>query len=323
MQIYFLDMTNIVCIGEILIDFIAEKQGSDLSKAIVFTKKAGGAPANVATAISKLGGKSKFVGAVGKDPFGVFLINTLKEHSVSTEFVQQVDTFTTLAYVSLAKNGERDFVFNRGADALLQYDKNLSLKFNNTIVHFGAATAFLGGTLEKTYSKYLSEAHKKEAFISFDPNFRIDLWKNNESSFIKKCLPFIEKSNFAKFSLEEAQLISGEKEIEKACHLFHEMGAKIIAVTLGSKGTFLSTKAFQKTIESVKVNSIDTTGAGDAFVGCFLKQLSEIGAQKTQLENVSILTKMIKRANIAGAITTTNYGAISALPTQNQVNNYE
>ena len=316
-------MKNVFCIGEILIDFIAEKQGNDISKANLFTKKAGGAPANVASAISKLGGKSYFIGSVGKDPFGVFLTNVLKKNSVLTDYLQPVNTFTTLAFVSLAENGERDFVFNRGADAHLKYDEKLSLKFTENIVHFGAATAFLGNDLENTYSKYLSDASKNNAFISFDPNFRIDLWKNNEKVFINKSLPFIEKADFAKFSLEEAQLISGEKEVEKVCNNLHKMGAKTITITLGSEGTFISTKTLQKKIKSIKVSPLDTTGAGDAFVGCFLKQLSELKNPKKQLEDFFILTKMIKRANVAGAITTTNYGAIAALPTQEQINTYE
>ncbi len=316
-------MKNVFCIGEILIDFIAEKQGNNISKANVFIKKAGGAPANVASAISKLGGKSYFCGSIGKDPFGVFLTKTLQKQAVITDYLQKIDIFTTLAFVSLAEKGERSFVFNRGADAYLKYDKNLSLKFPKNIVHFGAATAFLGNKLEKTYSKYLDKAYKSNAFICFDPNFRIDLWKNKEKVFINKCLPFIEKADFAKFSIEEAQLISGEKEIKKACFKLHEIGVKIVAVTLGHEGTFLSTKELQKTIKSITVNSIDTTGAGDAFVGCFLKQVSELKNLNNQLNDFSLLVKMIKKANIAGAITTTNYGAIAALPTEIQINAYE
>ena len=319
MQIYFLQMTNVFCIGEILIDFIAESQGSDLSKATTFTKKAGGAPANVAVSIAKLGAKSYFAGAVGRDPFSEFLISVLKDHSVCVDYIQQTGSFTTLAFVSLSEDGERDFVFNRGADALLEHDERLSSNFKNNIVHFGAATAFLGGDLEKTYTRYLNDAVKSNAFISFDPNFRIDLWKNNENNFIKKCLPFIERADFAKFSLEELQLLSGEKEIETACEKFHKSGAKIIAVTLGVMGTFLSTGATQKTVESIKVKAVDTTGAGDAFVGCFLKQLSELENPKTAINDFSLLSKIVKKANIAGAITTTNYGAISSLPTWDQI----
>lgn len=312
-------MTNVFCIGEILIDFIAERQGNDLAKAVSFAKKAGGAPANVAVCVAKLGAKSYFAGAVGKDPFGKFLISVLKDHSVSVDYLRETNSFTTLAFVSLAENGERDFVFNRGADAHLKYDKKLSSNFKNSIVHFGAATAFLGGDLEKTYTLYLKSALKNNAFISFDPNFRIDLWKTNEKKFIKKCLPFIQEADFVKFSIEELQLISGEKEMKTACEKFHKSGAKIIAVTLGDQGTFLSVGPDQKTINSIKVKPVDTTGAGDAFVGCFLKQLSELENSKTAANDFSLLNKMVKKANIAGAITTTKYGAISSLPTWDQI----
>ena len=92
-------MTRVFCIGELLIDFVAENQGSDLSKAHDFTKKAGGAPANVACAISKLGGKSSFIGCVGDDPFGKFLLNVLKHENVDVSMAHQSDTFTTLAFV--------------------------------------------------------------------------------------------------------------------------------------------------------------------------------------------------------------------------------
>lgn len=312
-------MTNVFCIGEILIDFIAEKQGNDLEKARVFNKKAGGAPANVAVCVAKLGAKSYFAGAVGRDTFGEFLISVLKDHSVITDYIQEKDFFTTLAFVSLSEDGERDFVFNRGADALLKYDEGLTSNFKNSIVHFGAATAFLGSDLEKTYTLYLNDALKSNAFISFDPNFRTDLWKKNEKEFIKKCLPFIERADFAKFSLEELQLLSGEKEIETACEKFHKNGVKIIAVTMGAMGTFLSTRPQQKTIGSIKVKAVDTTGAGDAFVGCFLKQLSELENPKIVVNDFPLLSKMVKKANIAGAIATTKYGAIASLPTWDQI----
>src|SRR5690554_5118632 len=137
-------MKSVYCIGELLIDFVAEKQGSDLSKAKDFTKKAGGAPANVAAAIAKLKGNSYFIGCVGKDPFGSFLLNILEKDLVNTDLIQRTATFTTLAFVSLAEDGERDFVFSRGADKELSYDRSLKERFKNQIVHFGAATALLG-----------------------------------------------------------------------------------------------------------------------------------------------------------------------------------
>lgn len=312
-------MTKVFCIGELLIDFVAENQGSDLSKANNFTKKAGGAPANVACAISKLGGKGYFVGCVGKDPFGTFLLDVLHKEGVDISMAQRSKAFTTLAFVSIAEDGERDFVFSRGADQELKYDPNIKKLLYKSLVHFGAATALLGGSLEEAYGHYLFDALTQDSFISFDPNFRGDLWKGNEGTFIKKCLHYVEKSHLCKFSLEEALLISGNDTIEEACEHLHEVGAKIIAVTLGKQGTYLSAPGYKTTVPSVKVSPVDTTGAGDAFMGCLLYQISKLDDFSTIFHDHAVLTQMVEMANKAGAITTTKYGAIAALPFLNQL----
>lgn len=309
-------MKQVFCVGELLIDFVAENQGSDLSKATIFTKKAGGAPANVACAISKLGGNSKFIGCVGNDPFGAFLLNVLEENSVDISLAQRSKTFTTLAYVSIADDGERDFVFSRGADKKLVYDSSIKKDFKGNILHLGAATALLGGDLEKAYGRYFFDALTQDVFISFDPNFRADLWKDESGAFVKKCMPFIEKSDLCKFSLEEAQLLSGKTDLNEACDVLHEIGAKVITITLGSEGTLVSTSETKNTIPSIKVVPVDTTGAGDAFIGCLLQQISTLNDPREIITNIPLLLKMVERANKAGAITTTNFGAIPSLPTR-------
>ncbi len=312
-------MKQVICIGELLIDFVAENQGSDLSKAKLFTKKPGGAPANVACAISKLGGKSAFVGCVGNDPFGSYLLNVLKENKVDISLTQRSKTFTTLAYVSLSEDGERDFVFSRGADKELQYDSSLKNNIKGNMLHLGAATALLGGDLEKAYGRYFFDALTQDAFISFDPNFRSDLWKEEEEIFVKKCLPFIQKAHLGKFSLEEAQLLTDKRDLSECCAILHEIGTRIIAITLGSKGTFLSIDNKGQIIPSTVVSSIDTTGAGDAFIGCLLYQISTLKDPCEILDDHELLYKMVEKANIAGGITTTGFGAIPSLPTYEQV----
>lgn len=309
-------MKQVFCVGELLIDFVAENQGSDLSKATIFTKKAGGAPANVACAISKLGGNSKFIGCVGDDPFGAFLLNVLEENSVDISLAQRSKTFTTLAYVSIADDGERDFVFSRGADKKLVYDSSIKKDFKGNILHLGAATALLGGDLEKAYGRYFFDALTQDVFISFDPNFRGDLWKEEEETFVKKCMPFIEKSDLCKFSLEEAQLLSGKTDLNEACNVLHEIGAKVITITLGSEGTLVSTADTKQIIPSIKVIPVDTTGAGDAFIGCLLQQISTLNDPREISTDIPLLLKMVQRANKAGAITTTDFGAIPSLPTR-------
>ena len=276
-------------------------------------------PANVAAAIAKLKGNSYFIGCVGKDPFGSFLVATLEQGLVNTSLVQRTDIFTTLAFVSLAEDGERDFVFARGADRELSYDPGLKELFKNQIIHFGAATALLGGSLEDAYSRYFRDALSSNGFICFDPNFRTDLWKGTEDNFIKKCIPFIERSHMGKFSLEEAQLISGRSDLREACTYLHNLGIKILTVTLGSNGTYLSTPAIKRIIPSIAVKPVDTTGAGDACIGCLLRQIAEMDDFESLYGLNGPLEEMVLLANKAGAITTTGYGAIESLPDQGQL----
>ncbi|MBD0851349.1 carbohydrate kinase family protein [Maribacter arenosus] len=312
-------MKKVYCIGELLIDFVAENQGNDLAKAEVFTKKPGGAPANVACAIAKLGGLSKFIGCVGEDQFGSFLLGVLEDNHVDISLAQRSKNFTTLAFVSIAEDGERDFVFSRGADKKLKYDSKIKKSFQNNIVHLGAATALLGGDLEDAYGRYFFDALTQNAFISFDPNFRSDLWKGDENIFVKKCMPFVQKAHLCKFSLEEARLISGKVNLEECCEFLHEVGTKVITITLGGEGTLLSTETTKHTIPSIPVNPVDTTGAGDAFIGCLLYQIAGLHDPLEILENIDLLIDFVKIANKAGALTTTNFGAIPSLPNLEQL----
>lgn len=313
-------MRKVFCIGELLIDFVAENQGNDLSKAVEFTKKAGGAPANVACAIARLGVQSSFIGSLGKDPFGDFLLEKLRSEGVETKLVQRSEVFTTLAFVSIAEDGERDFVFSRGADRELQYDPSVKANFKGNMIHLGAATALLGGSLEKAYGRYFFDGLTQGSFISFDPNFRGDLWKNNEAAFVRKCLPFIEKSNLCKFSKEEAMLLSGKDSLEEAADFLHGVGTPLILVTLGAEGTLVSTPTTKNIIESIPVKVVDTTGAGDAFIGCVLSEIAKKGEMAYQDEKT--LHQIIAYANKAGAITTTGFGAIESLPDTDQLQSY-
>lgn len=318
----FHKMKKVFCIGEALIDFVAENQGSDLSKAGEFTKKAGGAPANVACAIAKLGGRSSFIGSIGEDPFGTYLLDIMKNSGVDVSLVQRSETFTTLAFVSIAEDGERDFVFSRGADRELSYKPSVKAQFPGNIIHLGAATALLGGKLEEAYGHYFFDGLTEGAFICFDPNYRPDLWKKKEAIFIKKCIPFIEKADLCKFSLEEAQLLSGKQGLYEACSVLHGIGAKMIAVTLGSEGTYVSTASGQYTVPSVSIKPVDTTGAGDAFIGCLLSKIASLEHPENLLENMDNLLEMVGVANRAGAFTATNFGAIESLPTREQLDNF-
>lgn len=312
---------NILCIGELLIDFICSDIDVDLVKGVNFVKRAGGAPANVTAAISKLGGSSSFLGKVGNDPFGIFLKKTLDDVGVDTSsLLLDREMNTTFAYVSLKGDGERDFVFNRGADENLKPEEidNKTVE-NSKIIHFGSATALLGGNIEKSYNHTMKIAKDKDKIISFDPNYRVDLWKGRIDEFITKSKEFIALSDFVKVSDEEIKLISGKEELEAGVEEFHRLGAGIVAVTLGKEGTLISKGEVKEKIQSIKINSIDSTGAGDAFVGGLLYKIAQLENPKELINEFEILKQITVFANKVGAITCTKLGAIDSLPSLGEI----
>jgi len=300
---------KVFCIGELLIDFVCKDLGTSLVAGANFEKKAGGAPANVAASIAKLGGHAYFLGKVGDDPFGVFLEDTLKEVNVDTSMLIKGGN-TTLAFVSIDSKGERDFKFFRGADADYSFNDIDILKIKkDDIVHFGSATGFLEGALRDTYFKLLDYAEKHNMFISFDPNYRDALIKDT-SSFAKDSIKFIEKSDFVKISDEEAVIITGKENLECCTDEILNMGAKTVCITLGAKGTLLATKDKKIIIPSILIKQVDSTGAGDAFVGAMLWQI----AKKQGSLDFNTLSNYVEFANKVGAITCLNFGAICSMP---------
>jgi fructokinase len=308
--------SSIICMGELLIDFFCTDVDIDLVEGKNFEKQAGGAPANVSATIAKLGGNAILCGKIGNDPFGLFLKKTLDDLLVDTSMVVLDDLHpTTLAFVSLKANGERDFVFNRGADAFLTEEEIDKEKLKATsILHFGSATALLSEPFQSTYLNVMKSGKEEGKFISFDPNYRIDLWKGRESVFVDLVKKGISIADFVKVSDEELRIISGMNEMNSGVATLHQMGAKVVAVTLGKEGTLISDGKKQEIVPSIKVNAIDSTGAGDAFVGATLFQLANEQEPKKVLEDFEHLKKIISFSNKVGAMVCTKVGAIYALP---------
>ena len=305
---------KILCIGEALIDMICTDTGSSLSKGEHFLKKPGGAPTNVAAAIAALGGDVLLSAKVGADPFGQQLIDVMKDFGVSTIWmVQDKNYFTTFAFVSLMKDGERDFVFNRGADRELSESDLEGIDLDEcSIIHFGSATAFLPAPLQDAYKSLLQKALDKNIFISFDPNYRQLLWKNNTDLFIEQSWYFMERCHFFKVSDEEAMLITGSDSVFDATTILSEKTNATFAITLGKEGTMLVHQKNRTIVDSIPVKSIDSTGAGDAFVGAVLYQLSNYSLQMIQAMSIEDWKIIIANGNKAGARTCEYMGAMEA-----------
>lgn len=306
---------SIVCLGELLIDFVCTDIDQGLVKGESFLKKAGGAPSNVAVAITRLGGNVRLAAQVGNDPFGEFLIETLRQESVDTTLIIRDNALpTTLAFVGIQHDGERDFVFCRGAD------RNLSLQSlpadflsGSRIVHLGAATGLMDGEFYETYATIARRAKEQGKMLSFDPNFRSGLWGGNEPEFIRRCEPFLNMADVVKMSEEELELITGQTDRVQGCRYLHDRGATFVTITLGSQGTWASHRNGEQTlVPSIPVKSVDSTGAGDAFVGALLLRFTQRDSRAITFDD---FTADVTWANKVGALTCTRFGAIDAIPT--------
>ena len=305
---------KILCIGEALIDMICTDKGKSLSDGNNFLKKAGGAPTNVAAAIAALGGNVELAAKVGIDPFGKHLIEVMNSFDVGTRYViQDKNFFTTFAFVSLMENGERDFYFNRGADGQLTSNEVDTIDINEfSIVHFGSATGFLPGPLQAAYSGLLGKCLEKNIFISFDPNYRHLLFQNNTQSFIDQSWHFLNHCHFFKVSDEEAMLLTGMPTLNEAVSVLNEKTNAVFAVTLGKEGTLLGINKETHIVASIDVNPVDTTGAGDAFVGALLYQLRNNSLDEIKTMSINEWKHIVSNANKAGARTCEYMGAMEA-----------
>jgi len=305
---------KILCIGEALIDMICTDTGTSLSEGQHFLKKAGGAPTNVAAAIAALGGEVELAAKVGADPFGKHLIDVMESFGVTTKWIfRDEHSFTTFAFVSLMEDGERDFYFNRGADGQLSWKEVDAINLDDvSIAHFGSATGFLPGPLQVAYQNLLQKAIQKNIFISFDPNYRHLLFKNNIETFVDQSWNFLNSCHFFKLSDEESMLITGKLTVKDAAETLLQKTSAVFAITIGKEGTMLGYKNETEIISSIKVKPVDTTGAGDAFVGAVLYQLNNKSLQEIQSLTKEEWKHIIYNANKAGARTCEYMGAMEA-----------
>ncbi|MCM3790915.1 carbohydrate kinase [Domibacillus indicus] len=318
-------MSTLFSIGEVLIDFIPQQKGLALKDVVSFERAPGGAPANVAAAVSKLGGHSAMLTKLGSDAFGDFLLEKLVEAGVETKHIIRTgEANTALAFVSLREDGERDFSFYRKpcADLLMTADEvDESLFHPGDILHF-CSVDLVESPMKHAHIKAIDRAKQRGAFISFDPNVRLPLWEDPNAC-RETILAFIPKAHLIKISDEELEFITGISEEKAAIASLFTGDVKAVVYTRGAAGASLFVNGTEIQADGFAVQVQDTTGAGDAFIGGFLFQLLQAGAN---LENVSSLLEqrgeeIVRFANAAGAITTTGKGAISSLPSLQQIEN--
>lgn len=280
---------KLLTIGEALIDMIPSNTGRiiDVNN---FTPKVGGAPLNVCGAYTKLGGSSNIITMLGKDPFGDKIVNELIGFGINTDYVKRTNAAnTSLAFVALDENANREFSFyrNMGADMLMSeddVDKNWFM--DAYALHFCSVS--LGNfPMRKAYNKAIKYAKENGLIVSFDPNVRLPLFDDHE--YLKNVIhEYIQYADILKISDEEVEFIFGNKDIEENLDYIFDQGVKLLVFTSGKDGAVAYTKNVVANSKGIKVNAVDTTGAGDGFIGCLLYQMAK---ENVDLEQINILTE--------------------------------
>ncbi|MBR6487876.1 MAG: GH32 C-terminal domain-containing protein, partial [Clostridiales bacterium] len=323
-QLFELEIKNtLVAIGEALIDFIPDRKGCDFGDVSAFSPAPGGAPANVTAAFSKLGGNSRMVTQLGKDPFGDMIIRTLEDSGVDTSAVSRTDKANTaLAFVSLSRNGNRTFSFyrNPSADMLLSPEQIIPDMFDDcSFLHFCSVS--LGDfPMKEAHRTAISMARRNGAVISFDPNLRFMLW-NDRDELKKAVLEFMPEADILKISDEELEFITGEKEFDKALPGLLTGNVKLVIYTCGADGAYAANREGIAYAPGHEVITADTTGAGDCFIGAFLRCLELNGIKKDDLDKITsgMLKAYLGFANACSAVSVTRKGAIPSYPTLEEV----
>ncbi|CAK7340038.1 unnamed protein product [Dovyalis caffra] len=304
----------VVSFGEMLIDFVPDVAGVSLAESSGFIKAPGGAPANVACAITKLGGKSAFIGKVGDDEFGHMLVGILKKNGVNSEGVcYDEHARTALAFVTLKKNGEREFMFyrNPSADMLLKESElKMDLIKQAKVFHYGSIS-LISEPCRSAHLAAMKAARAAGVLLSYDPNVRLPLWPSADAA--RDGIKSIwNEADFIKVSDDEVAFLT-QKDPEKedvVLSLWHDR-LKLLIVTDGEKGCRYFTKSFKGKVPGFSVKTVDTTGAGDAFVGSLLVSVAK---DTSIFDDEKKLREALTFANACGAICTTQKGAIPALP---------
>lgn len=309
---------KLIAIGEALIDFIPNKTGCAFSEVTEFAPKVGGAPANVCGAFSRLGGKSMLITQLGNDPFGHKIANELATFGIDTSAIRFTEEANTaLAFVSLEKDGNRTFSFYRkpSADMLLAPVQIDEKWFDDSYALHFCSVSLGDFPMKDAHIRAIEIARKNGMLISFDPNLRFPLW-NDKNKLHSRVNEFIPLCDILKISDEELEFITGENDIKKAAPKLFAKGVKLIAYTCGKDGAYTFTENAEAFSPAEKVNAVDTTGAGDGFIGSFLWKLQSLGINAANISEADecALKKCLDFSNRFCAISVQSEGAIASYP---------
>ncbi len=309
-------------LGEVVADVYREEMPSEVE--MPFTARPGGAPANVAVAAAKLGAEAAFVGRLGDDLFGEFILRALEAVGVETSAVlrQPPPTRTTLAFVEVSEDGDREFTFYRSvpaADELLSpEDIKRETLSGASFVNFGSIPLIKDPVRSATHT-FAELAREMDIPVVFDVNLRRHLWESVETA-RKTIEPILDISTVVKLSDDELSPVLGTEDAEEGAVLLLDRGISLVLVSMGGEGAFYATRDFDGRLSRFEIDKVvDATGAGDAFLAATLTHLSE---SPGWLAAETVVREAVRRGTAAGALACTDYGAMRALPTRDDLERF-
>ena len=313
-------MVDVVCFGDLLIDFVPTVTGTGLADAPAFVKAPGGAAANVAVGLARLGVSSAFVGMVGDDAFGHFLADTLAQCGVDVGPLRYTaKARTALAFVSLRADGEREFMFYRHPSADMMFtpgEVDTAAIAAAEALHFDSIS--LASENPRACSLFaVDQARAAGHLITYDVNLRLPLWPDAETA-RAGILTGLEKAQVVKLSDDELDFMTGSREPEAVRRLWHD-GLRLVTLSRGGAGSTWFTAGAQRDVPTHAVTAVDTTGAGDGFMAGLIVGLL---AEPDAVADPTRLDRICGFANAVGALTTLERGAIPALPTRAAVERF-
>ncbi|AQU82825.1 MULTISPECIES: carbohydrate kinase family protein [unclassified Halomonas] len=313
-------MTPVIAFGEALVDMLSSRLGDDTGQE-TFTPYAGGAPANVAVACARLGVPSQFLGMVGDDTFGHFLVRELNSHGVDTSGVMFTkQSRTALAFVSRDSTGERTFDFYRppAADLLYRLDHLPHGVFENPAIVHLCSNSLTDPEIADTTLAIASMANRAGCLVSVDANLRHNLWAEGSAN-LWLVTELLDSADLVKVSLEELDYLRGGHSQEAWLSERLAAGVKVILITDGPNNVVLKGIGLEHTITPPQVTAVDTTAGGDAFIGGLLAELSRHGIDENWQQDSELLIRSVDIACRCGAHAVTRPGAYAALPTHRDI----
>ena len=310
-------------IGEALIDMIPSRVGCAFDEVPSFSPRTGGAPANVCAAFARLGGASSFLTQLGDDPFGHKIARELEACGIDLSHLVFTDKANTaLAFVSLEEDGNRTFSFYRKPSADLLYaPEQIDLAwFRDAFALHFCSVSLVDSPMRYAHLAAITAAREAGAILSFDPNLRFPLWPDREQ-LRQTVWQFLPLTHILKLSDEELPFLTGTEDIEAALPALFTGDVQLVLYTCGSKGARAYTRTASASARCPKVTAVDTTGAGDGFIGSFLWQLQRDGVTAAELPKLSRkrLTEYLAFSNRFCAISVQHHGAIDSYPTLEQM----